>query len=81
MQKKVYRSKDDKVFAGIFGGLGHYFDVDATLLRLLWVVITIFSGVLPGVVIYFISIFLIPRELEVRTIEPTVIEMGGEGKK
>jgi phage shock protein C len=35
--KKLYKSKENKVFCGVIGGLGEYFDVDLVVLRLVWV--------------------------------------------
>lgn len=61
--KKLFRSKENKVFAGILGGLGEYFEVDPVLLRLIWMVIVILSGVLPGVLVYFIAVLIVPRQL------------------
>lgn len=76
MKKKVYRSQKDKVFAGVLGGLGEYFDIDATILRIVFVAITIFSGILPGLIIYIITIFLMPREIhKERGMQSVVIEM------
>ena len=60
--KKLYRSDTDKVFAGICGGLGEYFDVDSVLLRLIWLLVVIFTGFVPGVLVYIIAIFVIPRK-------------------
>ena len=80
-KEKFYRARNDKTFAGVFGGLGKYFDIDPTILRLLWVVVTIFSGILPGVLIYIIAIFLVPKEpLISRGIQATVIEIGSSSK-
>ncbi len=59
--KKLYQSSENKVFAGICGGLGEYFDVDATVLRLFWLLIVIFSGVFPGVIAYLLAILLVPK--------------------
>jgi len=42
--KKLYKSKTDKKFAGVIGGLAEYFEVDSTLLRVLWIPILIFTG-------------------------------------
>lgn len=42
--KRLYRSKKNKVIAGVFGGLGKYFNVDPVALRLLWVFLVIFTG-------------------------------------
>ncbi|MDP1624931.1 MAG: PspC domain-containing protein [bacterium] len=61
-RKKLYRSRTDRVFAGICGGLAQYFNVDTGLLRLIWVVVVIFSGLFPGVVVYLFAIALIPEE-------------------
>ena len=59
--KKLYRSDTNKVLAGICGGLGEYFDVDATVIRLFWLLIVIFSGIFPGVIAYILALFLIPK--------------------
>ena len=60
--KKIYRSKKNKVFAGIFGGVGEYFNVDPALIRLIWVLVVIFTGFFPGVLAYIIAIFIIPEK-------------------
>ena len=59
--KRLYRSDTNKVFAGICGGLGEYFDIDAVLLRLIWLLVVVFTGVFPGVIAYIIAIFIVPR--------------------
>ena len=58
--KKLYRSEKNKIFAGICGGLGEYFNIDPTALRLAWLLIVIFTGVFPGVIAYILAIFVIP---------------------
>ena len=60
--KKIYRSKKNKVFAGICGGVGEYFNVDPALIRLIWVLVVIFTGFFPGVLAYIIAIFIIPEK-------------------
>ena len=62
-QKRLYRSKTNKVFAGICGGLGDYMDVDPVMLRLIWTLIVIFTGIFPGVIAYFIAIFIVPEKV------------------
>jgi phage shock protein PspC (stress-responsive transcriptional regulator) len=57
--KHLYRSRKNRVLAGICGGLGEYFNVDPVVVRLITVVLTIFG--LPGLV-YLIAIFIIPNE-------------------
>ena len=61
-QKRLYRSKTNKVFVGICGGLGEYLDVDPVMLRLIWTLIVIFTGIFPGVIAYFIAIFIVPEK-------------------
>lgn len=61
---RLYRSKKDRIFAGICGGLGDYFGVDTVALRLAWVVLVIFTGFFPGVLAYIIAIFIIPLKPE-----------------
>lgn len=58
--KKLYRSRTDRVFFGVCGGLAEYFDIDVTLVRLVAVIISIWGGV--GVVAYIIGALVIPEE-------------------
>ncbi|MCR4279120.1 MAG: PspC domain-containing protein [Candidatus Zambryskibacteria bacterium] len=58
--KKLYRSNTDRMVAGICGGLAEYFSIDSVLLRLIWLLVVIFSGIVPGVLVYIIAIFVIP---------------------
>lgn len=60
--KKLYRSKQDKVLLGICGGLGEYFDIDPVVIRLFWLIMTIFSGVAPGLVAYVFAALLVPKQ-------------------
>ncbi|MCL5784948.1 MAG: PspC domain-containing protein [Patescibacteria group bacterium] len=60
--KKLYRSDKDKVLAGVFGGLSEYLNFDATILRLAWVLITAFTGFVPGIVVYIIAAAIIPKK-------------------
>ena len=58
--KRIYKSKDNKVLAGVIGGVGEYFEVDPVILRLLWLLIVIATGVVPGILAYLVSIFIVP---------------------
>jgi phage shock protein C len=60
--KKLYRSKKNRMIAGVCGGLGEYFDVDPTLIRLLWVIVFFMGG--SGVLIYTIFWIVLPEEEE-----------------
>ena len=59
--KRIYRSQVDKKIAGILGGLGELFDIDPTLLRLLFVFIGLATGIIPLVVAYLVGWIIIPR--------------------
>lgn len=60
MEKKLQRSRKHKVFAGLAGGLGEYLDIDPIIVRVIFVLITIFHGV--GLIIYIIMWIVIPEE-------------------
>jgi len=60
--KRLYRSAVDKKIAGVCGGLATYLDMDATLIRLAWIVLTVFTGVVPGVIGYFIAAAVMPKD-------------------
>ena len=61
-QKRLYRSKDNKIFAGICGGVGEYFDLDPSLIRLVWLLVVVFTGFAPGILTYIIAMFVIPKK-------------------
>lgn len=59
--KRLYRSETDKQLAGVCGGIGEYFAIDSTLIRLGWILMTILTGILPGIIGYVIAAAVIPR--------------------
>ena len=59
--KKLYLSNKDKKLAGLCGGIAEYFDVDSSLIRLAWIILTILTGVIPGLVAYIIAAVVIPH--------------------
>ena len=65
--KHLYRSQSNKVLAGICGGLGEYWAVDPVVLRLLWILVTVFTGFAPGVIAYVLAIFIVPVKPAERT--------------
>lgn len=62
MKKKLFRSRRVRTISGVAGGLAEYLHVDVSLVRLMWVIGTIFTGVLPGVALYLIATIVIPEE-------------------
>ena len=59
MEKKLYKSSNDKVLAGVCGGIAEYFAVDTVVVRLLWVVFT-FVG-FAGLIAYIIAAIIMPE--------------------
>ena len=60
MEKKLYRTNDNKILLGICGGIGEYFKVDPVIIRIILVVLICigFSGLLA----YIIAAFIIPKQ-------------------
>lgn len=68
MQKRLYRSRRDNIIAGIAGGLGEYFGVDPTLVRLVLLLIVFAGGA--GVLLYIMAWVIIPPEPEPEVDQP-----------
>lgn len=66
MEKKLYRSENNKMIAGVCGGIGEYFNVDPTLIRLAAVILSIPTAFFGGIVIYIIAAIIIPSEYQIR---------------
>ena len=62
MEKKLYKSATDKKIDGVCAGIAEYFNVDPTLVRLLWVLATFFVGA--GVFAYIVAAIVMPRKPE-----------------
>ena len=58
--RKLYRSRTNRKLAGICGGLGQYFNLDATLLRVLFVLLAVLGG--SGLILYLALWIIVPRE-------------------
>jgi phage shock protein PspC (stress-responsive transcriptional regulator) len=63
--KRLSRSRSDKKLSGVLGGLSNYLGMDASLLRVLFIVLLIFTGFFPLGIIYIVWIFLVPEESDV----------------
>ena len=62
MQKRLYKSRENRVIAGVIGGIGEYLGVDPVVLRVLWVAIVVFTVGIPGIIVYLIAAFVIPEK-------------------
>jgi phage shock protein PspC (stress-responsive transcriptional regulator) len=60
--KKLYRSRTDRMIGGVCGGLGRYFSMDPTLVRVIAVLLMLLTGVLPGVIAYLVIMLIVPLE-------------------
>lgn len=58
--KRLYRSRNERMIAGVCGGLAEYFKVDPTLWRLLFVLFALLGG--PGIIFYLIMWIVVPEE-------------------
>ena len=60
MRKRLYKSNTDKMVAGVCGGIAAYFDIDPTLVRLIWVLFCVAGG--SGLLAYIIAAIIIPQD-------------------
>lgn len=60
MKKRLHRSNENKVVAGVCGGITEYFDMDPTLIRLAWILFCALGG--SGVLAYIIAAIIIPEK-------------------
>jgi phage shock protein C len=63
--RRLTRSNRNKMIAGVCGGLAEYLNVDPTVMRILYVLVSILSAAFPGVIAYIILMFLMPPPEEV----------------
>lgn len=62
--KKLYLSATDRKVFGVCGGIADYFGADSTVVRLAWVLITLLTGVLPGIFAYLVAGIVMPKRPE-----------------
>lgn len=63
--KRLYRSENERMLAGVLGGLAEYFNIDPTLVRLLFVV-SLFISVGTSFLAYIVAIIIMPHERDIR---------------
>lgn len=62
LSRPLRRSRDDRIVAGVVSGLAKYFNLDVTLLRVGYVIVSLLSAAFPGILVYLILWFLVPEE-------------------
>jgi phage shock protein C len=60
--KRLYRSRASRFLGGVCGGMGKYFEVDPTLIRVLWAVGFVLTGCFPALIGYILAWAIIPEE-------------------
>ncbi|HZK22157.1 MAG TPA: PspC domain-containing protein [Oscillospiraceae bacterium] len=61
MDKKLYRSKEDKKLSGLCGGLGEFLGIDPTIIRVLVVIGTFFTAFFMGIALYIALSIIVPE--------------------
>lgn len=59
--QRLTRSRHERVIAGVCGGLAEYFDVDPTMVRVVFVLISVLSAAFPGLLVYGIMWLVVPE--------------------
>lgn len=59
--KKLTRDTQNQMFAGVCSGVGEYFNIDPTMVRLVFVLLTLMTAVIPGILLYIVAMFIIPN--------------------
>ena len=60
--RPLRRSRTDRVIAGVCAGLAHHFGLDVSLMRVLYVLVSVLSAAFPGILVYIVMWLVIPEE-------------------
>lgn len=60
--KKLYRDMDNRMISGVCSGLAEYLDLDVSIVRVLWIIMTIMTGIVGGVIAYLLMVFIVPMK-------------------
>ena len=63
MKKRLYKIENGKKIAGVCGGIGEYFDIDPTLIRLIWIIFSACGGC--GILAYIIAAIVMPDKSDI----------------
>jgi phage shock protein C len=59
--KRLYREPEEAKLAGVCAGLGTYFEIDPVILRVAWLLATVFTGFVFGIVAYLVAWIVVPQ--------------------
>jgi phage shock protein C len=80
MAKKIYRLHSNKMIGGVCAGLADYLDIDATLMRLLFVAVGLLTALFPMFIFYIIAWVIVPVKEEVNEIRKAEKSKDSEAK-
>lgn len=63
MQKRLYKIEEGKKLCGVCGGIAEYFNIDPTVVRLLWIFLVLCAGT--GILAYFVAAIIMPYKSEI----------------
>lgn len=69
---RLYRSETNKMIAGVAGGLGEYFDIDPTIIRIIFIILALFQG--SGVLIYIVMWVILPSRSQLASTNQTTVK-------
>jgi phage shock protein C len=75
-RKRLYRSRNERMLAGVCGGIGEYFDIDPTVIRILFVLFALVIG--GGILLYIILLIIMPLEPDSSMGAVEVVEQESE---
>ena len=61
MEPKKLRRSNNKMLAGVCAGIAEYFEIDPTMVRVLYVVLAVFSAAFPGILLYILLMLIMPN--------------------
>jgi phage shock protein C len=62
MERRLFRSQQNRIFMGVCGGLGEYFNVDPVIIRVITVLLILFTWIVPGIIAYLVMALVIPLQ-------------------
>lgn len=60
--KKLYRSTTNKKICGVCAGIGDFFGIDPTIVRVVYAILSLFTSGFPGIILYIVLAFIIPED-------------------
>jgi phage shock protein PspC (stress-responsive transcriptional regulator) len=70
---RLYRSRKERILGGVCGGLGEHIDVDPSIIRLVWVIVSLVSlGI--GIIVYLVAWIIIPESPDESPVQPAITD-------